>query len=116
MAERETRPGGEQAERLESRSQDPIKRLKTSSLDKVAQEKWKAYSKARDEMLSRTHTAIAPWICVRADHKKTARLNIMRHLLHTLAPGDIAAKVAQPDPEVLFAFEEAALTDGRLAK
>jgi polyphosphate kinase 2 len=106
----------EQAKRLESRREDPLKRLKTSSLDKVAQEKWTDYSKARDEMLSRTHSAIAPWICVRADHKKTARLNIMRHLLHTLAPGEIAAKVPQPEPKVLFAFEEAAITDGRLAK
>jgi polyphosphate kinase 2 len=105
----------EQAERLESRRKDPLKLLKTSSLDKVAQEKWKAYSAARDEMLSRTHSAIAPWICVRADHKKTARLNIMRHLLHTLAPGDITVKIPQPDPKVLFAFEEAAITDGRLA-
>lgn len=106
----------EQAERLESRREDPLKRLKTSSLDKVAQEKWKLYSRARDEMLSRTHSAIAPWICVRADHKKTARLNTMRHLLHALAPGDITAKVAQPDPDVVFPFEEAALTDGRLAR
>ncbi len=106
----------EQAERLESRRKDPLKLLKTSSLDKVAQEKWKDYSKARDEMLSRTHTAIAPWICVRADHKKIARLNIMRHVLHALAPGGVAKDVAAPDPDVLFAFEEAALTDGRLAK
>ena len=67
-------------------------------------------------MLSRTHSAIAPWVCVRADHKKIARLNIMRHLLHVLAPADIAAKVSLPDPKVLFAFEEAAITDGRLAK
>ena len=106
----------EQAERLESRRKDPLKLLKTSSLDKVAQEKWKDYSKARDEMLSLTHTAIAPWICVRADHKKAARLEIMRHLLHVLAPGEITVKIAQPDPDVLFAFEEAAITDGRLAK
>ena len=106
----------EQAERLESRREDPLKLLKTSSLDKVAQEKWKDYSDARNEMLSRTHSAIAPWICVRANHKKTARLEIMRHLLHVLAPGDITAKIAQPDPKVLFAFEEAAIADGRLAK
>ena len=105
-----------QAERLESRQKDPLKLLKSSSLDMVAQEKWKDYSKARDEMLSRTHTAIAPWICVRADHKKTARLSIMRHLLKTLAPGDIANTVPAPDPGILFSFEEAALTDGRLAK
>ena len=106
----------EQAARLESRHKDPLKRLKSSSLDMVAQEKWKDYSKARDEMLSRTHSAIAPWICVRADDKKAARLNIIRHLLKTLAPNDIADVVPPPAPDVLFSFEEAALTDGSLAK
>ncbi len=106
----------EQAARLQARRDDPLKTLKTSPLDKVAQKKWKDYSKARDEMLVRTHTAISPWICVRADHKKRARLSVIRHLLHTLAPGEIAATVPPPDPEVLFSFEEAALTDGRLAK
>ena len=59
----------EQAARLDSRREDPLKQLKVSDLDKLAQKKWKAYSRARDEMLRRTHTAIAPWICVRADAK-----------------------------------------------
>ena len=105
----------EQAERLEARRTDPLKQLKISDLDKAAQKKWKAYSVARDQMLSLTHTAIAPWFCVRADHKKTARLNVIRHLLHTLATDEIRADVAAPDPKVIFSFEEAALTDGRLA-
>ena len=67
-------------------------------------------------MLIRTHTAVAPWICVRADHKKPARLNVIRHLLHTLAPTDVTATIAAPDAKILFPFEQAALTDGRLAK
>ena len=41
----------EQAERLDARRNDPLKALKVSDLDAVAQKKWKAYSKARDEML-----------------------------------------------------------------
>ena len=104
----------EQAERLQARRDDPLKQLKISELDNVAQKKWKAYSAARDQMLSLTHTAIAPWVCVRADHKKAARLNVIRHLLHTLAIDEISDKVAAPDPDILFPFEEAALTDGRL--
>jgi polyphosphate kinase 2 len=106
----------EQARRLQARRQDPLKLLKISDLDNVAQKKWKDYSAARDEMLSRTHTAIAPWVCVRADHKKAARLNVIRHLLHVLAPADVMAGVDPPDPGVLFPFEEAAVTDGRLAR
>ncbi len=104
----------EQAARLEERRTDPLKVLKTSPLDAAAQERWEAYSEARDEMLRRTSTPAAPWICVRADRKKPARLAIISHLVHALAPPDIAAEVDPPDPKVLFPFEIAALTDGRL--
>lgn len=106
----------EQAARLQARKDDPLKLLKTSDLDAVAQKKWKAYSAARDEMLSATSSAAAPWWCVQADHKKPARLNIMRHLLHQIAPHDIASGVDKPDPQILFRFELEALTDGRLAR
>jgi polyphosphate kinase 2 len=106
----------EQARRLDARRDDPLKRLKVSDLDAVAQKKWKDYSAARDQMLLRTHTAIAPWICVRADHKKPARLNVIRHLLHTLAPADVTAGIDPPDLELLFSFTPAAIDDGRLAK
>ncbi len=105
----------EQAKRLDDRRNDPLKQLKVSDLDAVAQKKWKAYSEARDQMLLRTHTAISPWICVRANNKKTARLNVIRHLLHTLAPADITAGIDPPDPAVLFTFDPTAIEDGRLA-
>jgi polyphosphate kinase 2 (PPK2 family) len=106
----------EQALRLDARRNDPLKALKVSALDGEAQKRWKPYSKARNEMLLRTSTAIAPWWCVHTDHKKQARLNIIRHLLHELAPNDISGDVEAPDPTVLYRFEEAALTDGRLEK
>lgn len=104
----------EQARRLAERREDPLKVLKSSPLDDFAQPRWNDYSAARDEMLRRTDTARAPWACVRADDKKAARLAIMRHLVSRLAPVDIARMVAPPDPAVLFDFEIAALTDGRL--
>ena len=104
----------EQAERLEARQTDPLKALKVSPLDKVAQEKWSDYSAARDEMLRRTHIAEAPWTIIHTDKKPKARINIMRHLLKELAPASIADGVDAPDPDVLFPFEPAALTDGRL--
>ena len=104
----------EQAKRLEARKTDPLKALKISPLDAVAQEKWDAYSAARDEMLRRTHTAEAPWTIVHTDSKSKARINIMRHLLKQLAPPEIADAIESPDPDVVFPFEPAALTDGRL--
>jgi polyphosphate kinase 2 len=106
----------EQAERLEARRNDPLKILKVSDLDGEAQKRWHDYSRARNEMLMRTSTAVAPWWCVHTDHKKQARLNIIRHLLHTIAPHEISHGVPPPDPGVLYKFEEPALTDGRLEK
>lgn len=106
---------GEQAERLKERRTDPLKILKSSPLDAAAQEKWDDYSRARDEMLVRTTTQAAPWICVAADHKKEARINIIRHLVHALAPGRISKTLDLPDPKVLFEFDPSALSDGRLA-
>jgi polyphosphate kinase 2 len=50
----------EQASRLAERHRDPLKQWKTSPIDAVALKHWKAYSVARDAMLLRTHTAIAP--------------------------------------------------------
>ena len=106
----------EQKERLDERRTDPLKALKASPLDAAAQAKWDDYTAARDLMLQRTSTALSPWICVRADHKKKARLAILSHLAHVLAPPTIAETVPAPDPQVLFPFETAALTDGRLER
>ncbi len=106
----------EQAKRLEARRKDPLKQLKVSDLDAVAQAKWKAYSKARNEMLLRTNSEWAPWICVRNDHKKAGRLNLIRDLLHRVAPKEIAKDIEAPDPAVVFPFEPQAIEDGRLEK
>jgi polyphosphate kinase 2 len=106
----------EQASRLEDRRTDPLKALKISPLDAVAQERWKDYSRTRDRMLLATHTPHSPWTCVRADKKKPARLAIIRHLLHAVAPKSVRKGIARPDPAILFSFEPAALTDGRLAR
>lgn len=104
----------EQAKRLEARRTDPLKALKVSPLDALAQEKWDTYSAARDEMLRRTHSDAAPWYVVHTDTKPLARIAILRHLLKALAPAEIADKIPAPDPGVLYRFEPAAITDGRL--
>jgi polyphosphate kinase 2 len=106
----------EQARRLEKRRTDPLKALKVSSLDAVAQGKWDGYSVARDTMLERTHTPLAPWTCVRADRKGKAHRAVIRHLLHRLAPDAIAHGIPLPKPAVLFPFDPATLADGRLAR
>ena len=100
----------EQAERLEARATEPLKRFKRSPLDAEAQKRWAAYSAARDRMLAETHSAHAPWTVVATDHKKTARLNVIRHVLCRLGAPDCAAE--KPDKDVVFPAARAA---GRLA-
>ena len=106
----------EQAVRLDARRNDPLKALKVSDLDGEAQKRWKNYSKARNQMLKRTSAEAAPWHCVHTDHKKEARLNIIRHLMHVLAPRHISRDVPEPDRDILFRFDDDALSDGRLEK
>jgi polyphosphate kinase len=106
----------EQHKRLKERRTDPLKKLKTGPMDVEAEKRFDAYTQARNDMLIRTHSPVAPWICVRSDNKKAARLNVMRHLLHTLAGAGLAKKTPQPDKDVLFAFEADALSDERLAR
>jgi len=100
----------EQARRLEERKSEPLKRFKNSSLDAEAQIRWDAYTAARDTMLDETHSGHAPWIIVATDDKKTARLNILRHVLHRLAYPEI--RCDRPDKDVVFSADK---DKGRLA-
>jgi polyphosphate kinase 2 len=106
----------EQSERLEARKRDPLKQWKISPIDEVAVKHWRAYSKARDTMLLRTHTSLAPWRIVRADDKKLARLNLIRDILSRLDYCDKDETLVRPDPSIVFEFAPAALDAGLLAK
>ncbi|KQM79621.1 polyphosphate kinase [Sphingomonas sp. Leaf22] len=105
----------EQRRRLDDRRTDPLKQLKVSDMDAAAQTRWSDYSNARNTMLLRTHTPLAPWFCVRGDEKENARIAVLRHLVGSIAPADIAGSHRKPDPATLFPFEPAAIADGRLA-
>jgi hypothetical protein len=50
-------------------------------MDLESRRRWEAYTKAKEIMLERTHTADSPWWVVQADDKKRARLNCIHHLL-----------------------------------
>lgn len=100
----------EQAKRLEERVEDPLKKFKVSSLDAEAQGRWDAYTKARDQMLEETHSGNAPWTVVATDDKKSARLNIIRHILRSI--GKPGLDVDKPDKDIVFSADKA---KGRLA-
>ncbi|HVO06591.1 MAG TPA: polyphosphate kinase 2 [Burkholderiaceae bacterium] len=71
----------EQTRRLKSRIDDGRKVWKLSPMDIKSYTKWNDYTRARDEMITATGTAFAPWHMVRSDDKKRARLNLITHLL-----------------------------------
>ena len=71
----------EQEKRFKKRLDDPMKRWKLSPTDLEARARWVDYAEAKDEMFSYTDLDDSPWHVVEADDKKTARLNLISHLL-----------------------------------
>jgi polyphosphate kinase 2 len=105
----------EQVRRLAERRRDPLKQWKSSRIDAVAVKHWKAYSAARDAMLLRTHTTIAPWHIIRTNSKRLARLNLIRDILSRLHYAGKKAKLVQPDPDIAFGFTPDCIVAKRLA-
>ena len=71
----------EQKRRFEARIADPLRQWKLSAMDLPSRRRWYEYSRARDLMLKKTDTRIAPWHIVRSDDKRKARLNTIAHVL-----------------------------------
>lgn len=74
----------EQTRRLESRIEDGRKVWKLSPMDLKSYRRWYDYSKARDEMFAATDTKFAPWYVARSDDKRSARLNVISHILEQI--------------------------------
>jgi polyphosphate kinase len=70
-----------QLKRFHQRRHDPLKLWKLSDVDLAALDKWDAYSEAQVEMFRFTHTAIAPWLVIRANDQRRARLESIRAVL-----------------------------------
>lgn len=105
----------EQKRRLRRRQTDPLKLWKVSPIDDVAVKHWKDYTKARDRMLEATSSPQSPWIVVRANDKRAARLNIIRDLLSRLACPETDKHLATPDPSIVFAYDGEPGSKQRLA-
>jgi polyphosphate kinase 2 len=71
----------EQERRFNARLKDPAKRWKLSPVDLEARARWVDYAEAKDEMFAYTDTKESPWFVVHGDDKRTARLNLISHLL-----------------------------------
>ncbi|MDF1775014.1 MAG: polyphosphate kinase 2 [Rhizobiaceae bacterium] len=95
-----------QLKRFHDRRHSQLKSWKLSPMDMASLNKWDDYTKKRDLMLEHTHTDHAPWAVIRANDKRRARLNLIRHMLHNLpyegkdidAIGEIDKKILGKGP------------------
>ena len=71
----------EQKKRFNSRLKNPLKQWKFSPVDKEGQNRWDKYTFYKEQMFSKTHTSISPWIIIKTNSKKQARLESIRHVL-----------------------------------
>ncbi|WP_456284192.1 polyphosphate kinase 2 [Microbacterium sp. JZ101] len=92
----------EQRTRFIIRQVDPVRQWKLSPMDLQSLDRWDAYTAAKEEMFRRTDTVGAPWITVKSNDKKRARLEAMRHFLSTVAyDGKDEELVGTPDPLIV---------------
>lgn len=101
----------EQKRRFDSRAGNPLKQWKLSPVDAKGQELWDAYTKYKELMFSKTHTSFSPWIIVRANNKKKARLESIRYVLSVLdyAGKNEAVTSLQPDPNIITRYHRSTL-------
>ncbi|MGZ6733171.1 MAG: polyphosphate kinase 2 [Nocardioides sp.] len=92
----------EQRTRFIIRQIDPVRQWKLSPMDLESLDRWDSYTRAKEEMFQRTDTRSAPWITIKSNDKKRARLNAMRHFLSTVEyDGKDEAVVGRPDPLIV---------------
>ena len=92
----------EQRTRFAIRQIDPVRRWKLSPMDLESLDRWEDYTSAKEAMFERTDTDHAPWITIRSNDKKRARLNAMRAFLSKFDyDGRDDSVVYEPDPNIV---------------
>lgn len=91
-----------QLKRFHERRHDPLKRWKITDIDIAAMAKWSDYTKAKEEMLRFTHTAVAPWTVILGNDQRRAHLEAIRLLLSRMEyPEKDSSVVGMPDPKIV---------------
>ena len=93
----------EQVSRFNSRLKNPLKRWKFSAVDQEGQKRWDDYTFYKEQMFSKTHTTFSPWIIVKTNNKKEARLESMRYVLSKFNYDNKgnSGTILFPDPNVV---------------
>ncbi|WP_309132848.1 polyphosphate kinase 2 [Brevibacterium sp.] len=92
----------EQRTRFAIRQIDPVRQWKLSPMDLESLGRWEDYTEAKEETFRRTDTDHAPWITIKSNDKKRARLNAMRYFLNQFDyEGKDPDVVLEPDPLIV---------------
>jgi polyphosphate kinase 2 len=96
----------EQQKRFASRMENPLKQWKFSPVDMKGQELWDKYTHFKEQMFSKTHSTFSPWVIVKTNDKRTARLESIRYVLSKFEyTGKSSAKTTTlPDPNVVARY------------
>jgi polyphosphate kinase 2 len=100
----------EQLKRIQARMDNPMKQWKVSPVDMEGQKLWDKYTYYRDQMFSMTHTPYSPWVIVKTNDKRSARLESIRYILSKFEyDGKENAQTSlSPDPNIIFRYYRAA--------
>jgi polyphosphate kinase 2 len=101
----------EQKKRFDARLSNPLKQWKFSPVDVKGQELWEKYTHYKEQMFSKTHTNFSPWIIVKTNDKKQARLESMRYVLSQFdyeGKGDTKVSLL-PDPNIIMRYHRSAI-------
>ena len=93
----------EQENRFNARLENPLKQWKFSEVDKEGQKLWDKYTHYKELMFSKTHTTFSPWIIIKTNNKKEARLESIRYVLSKFeydGKGNSGITIL-PDPNVV---------------
>ena len=96
----------EQARRFASREHDVLKQWKLSPVDKESQNKWDAYTKAKEDMFFYTDTNDCHWTIIKSDDKKRARINAIRFFLSNVDYEGKREELVQWDPRIVRTTEQ----------
>lgn len=101
----------EQKKRFDARLKNPLKRWKFSPVDMKGQELWDKYTHYKEQMFSKTHTNFSPWMIVKTNNKREARIESMRYVLSQFeyeGKGKSGIPLV-PDPNVILRYYRSAV-------
>ena len=91
----------EQQRRFQKRLTDPLKQWKLSPVDRESQKLWGEYTRAKEDMFFYTSTADSPWIIIKSDDKKRARINSIRYFLSQFEYPGKRSELLHWDPRIV---------------